>query len=99
MNNRDIETLCLYLKKQKRTVEEYQWQYYDEQLHLLEQFLRPVFLCLECEAGKGTEASVAQLDTMQDELSNGSLESMDNALIPKKHRPWLVNNGTINHYR
>jgi TnpA family transposase len=88
-----------HLKKQKRTVEEYQWQYYDEQLHLLEQFLRPVFLCLECEAGKGTEAIVSQLNTMQNELSNTSLTSMDDALIPKKHRPWLVNKDSIHPQR
>ncbi len=42
------------LKKQKRTVEEYQWQYYDDQNGLIEQLLRPVFLCLECQAGKGS---------------------------------------------
>jgi hypothetical protein len=66
MNDRDIQTLCLYLKKQKRTVEEYQWQHYDEQCNLLEQLLRQVFLCLECEAGKGSEAVVAQLQQMPD---------------------------------
>ncbi|MCV5690022.1 hypothetical protein OFN32_38020, partial [Escherichia coli] len=71
MNDRDIQTLCLYLKKQKRTVEEYQWQYYDEQRNLLEQLLRPVFLCLECEAGKGSEAVVAQLQKMQTEIVPG----------------------------
>ncbi|MDF5507102.1 DUF4158 domain-containing protein, partial [Vibrio parahaemolyticus] len=71
MNDRDIQTLCLYLKKQKRTVEEYQWQHYDEQCNLLEQLLRQVFLCLECEAGKGSEAVVAQLQQMQTEIAFG----------------------------
>ena len=100
MNDRDIQTLCLYLKKQKRTVEEYQWQYYDEQRNLLEQLLRPVFLCLECEAGKGSEAVVAQLQKMQTEIVSGeSLMTMDTSLIPKKHLPWLVKQDNVNPQR
>lgn len=100
MNDRDIQTLCLYLKKQKRSVEEYQWQYYDEQHNLLEQLLRPVFLCLECEAGNGSEDVVAQLQKMQMEIaSGGSLKTMDTSLIPKKHAPWLVNDGEVDPQR
>ena len=100
MDDRDIQTLCLYLKKQKRTVEEYQWQYYDEQRNLLEQLLRPVFLCLECEAGKGSEAVVAQLQKMQTEIVSGeSLMTMDTSLIPKKHLPWLVKQDNVNPQR
>jgi hypothetical protein len=100
MNDRDIQTLCLYLKKQKRTVEEYQWQYYDEQRNLLEQLLRPVFLYLECEAGKGSEAVVAQLQKMQTEIVSGeSLMTMDTSLIPKKHLPWLVKQDNVNPQR
>ncbi|ORP16373.1 hypothetical protein B7943_09600, partial [Vibrio cholerae] len=49
----------------------YQWQHYDEQCNLLEQLLRQVFLCLECEAGKGSEAVVAQLQQMQTEIAFG----------------------------
>lgn len=100
MNDRDIQTLCLYLKKQKRSVEEYQWQYYDEQHNLLEKLLRPVFLCLECEAGKGSDTLVAQLQKMQMEIaSGGSLKTMDTSLIPKKHAPWLVNDGEVDPQR
>ena len=100
MNDRDIQTLCLYLKKQKRTVEEYQWQHYDEQCNLLEQLLRQVFLCLDCEAGKGSEAVVAQLQKMQTEIVSGeSLMTMDTSLIPKKHLPWLVKQDNVNPQR
>ena len=100
MNDRDIQTLCLYLKKQKRTVEEYQWQHYDEQCNLLEQLLRQVFLCLECEAGKGSEAVVAQLQQMQTEIAfGGPLKTMDTSLIPKKHLPWLVKQDNVNPQR
>lgn len=70
------------LKKQKRTVEEYQWQYYDDQNGLIEQLLRPVFLCLECQAGKGSEALVTQLKTTKTELLAGNtLQTMDSTLI------------------
>jgi len=100
MDDRDIQTLCLYLKKQKRTVEEYQWQYYDEQRNLLEQLLRPVFLCLECEAGNGSEDVVAQLQKMQTEIASGEvLTTMDTSLIPKKHLPWLVKQDNVNPQR
>ena len=100
MDDRDIQTLCLYLKKQKRTVEEYQWQYYDEQHNLLEQLLRPVFLCLECEAGNGSEDVVAQLQKMQTEIASGEpLTTMDTSLIPKKHLPWLVKQDNVNPQR
>ncbi|WP_336173302.1 Tn3 family transposase, partial [Alteromonas macleodii] len=88
------------LKKQKRTVEEYQWQYYDEQHNLLEQLLRPVFLCLECEAGNGSEDVVAQLQKMQTEIASGEpLTTMDTSLIPKKHLPWLVKQDNVNPQR
>ena len=100
MNNQDIETLCLYLKKQKRTVEEYQWQYYDDQNGLIEQLLRPVFLCLECQAGKGSEALVTQLKTTKTELLAGNtLQTMDSTLIQQKHRPWLINKDVVHPQR
>jgi hypothetical protein len=100
MNNRDIETLCLYLKKQKRTVEEYQWQYYDEQNGLIEQLLRPIFLCLEYQAASGSEALVVQLNTTKMQLlSDKKLQTMETSLIPKKHRPWLVAEDKVNSKR
>ncbi|MDC9567375.1 Tn3 family transposase, partial [Pseudoalteromonas sp. GABNS16G] len=74
--------------------------YYDEQRNLLEQLLRPVFLCLECEAGKGSEAVVAQLQKMQTEIVSGeSLMTMDTSLIPKKHLSWLVKQDNVNPQR
>jgi TnpA family transposase len=97
MTARDIETLCLYLKKQKRAVEEYQWQYYDEQQHLIENTLRPIFLCLNYQAAEGSEALVAQLNITQHELAeNQLLRTVEQSLIPKRHFPWLVNNGEVN---
>ena len=100
MNNRDIETLCLYLKKQKRTVEEYQWQYYDEQNGLIEQLLRPIFLCLEYQAAGGSEALVVQLNNTKVQLlSDKKLQTMEASLIPKKHRPWLVTEDKVNSKR
>ncbi len=100
MNNRDIETLCLYLKKQKRTVEEYQWKYFDEQKLLIGQLLRPVYLCLEYQATSGSESLVTQLNITKAELSSdNNLQTMDTSLIAKKHRPWLINNDVVNAQR
>ena len=40
---REIESLCLYLKKQKRTKNDYIWEYYDQHQDLIRQLIRPMF--------------------------------------------------------
>jgi hypothetical protein len=49
LGEREIESLCLYLKKQKRTKNDYIWEFYDEQRELIQHLIRPIFLCLTFE--------------------------------------------------
>ena len=84
---REIESLCLYLKKQKRTKNDYIWEYYDQHQDLIRQLIRPIFLCLTFEGSDNTQALAAQLNGMQKELlDTGQLESADRRLILSKHQ-------------
>jgi uncharacterized protein DUF4158 len=60
LKSRDIESLCLYLKKQKRVHHDYVWEFYDQQKETIQRLLRPIFLCLTFESSDNTEALTAQ---------------------------------------
>ncbi|MCP4236008.1 MAG: Tn3 family transposase, partial [Aestuariibacter sp.] len=91
LKSRDIESLCLYLSKQKRALDDYHWEYYDQQKSLLEKVLRPLFLCLAFQATEKTQALATQLATTKDELSTGAiLQTMDRRLIQPKQKEYLV---------
>lgn len=49
LEDREIESLCLYLNKQKRAKNDYIWEYYDQHQDLIQQLIRPLFLCLTFE--------------------------------------------------
>lgn len=88
---REIESLCLYLKKQKRTKNDYIWEYYDQHENLIQQLIRPLFLCLTFEGSDSTQALAAQLGAMQSELlESGELVSSDRRLIPAKHQLYVI---------
>ena len=88
---REIESLCLYLKKQKRTKNDYIWEYYDQHQDLIRQLIRPIFLCLTFEGSDNTQALAAQLNGMQKELlDTGQLESADRRLILSKHQLYVI---------
>ena len=57
LGEREIESLCLYLKKQKRTKNDYIWEFYDKQRELVEHLIRPLFLCLTFEGADNTKVS------------------------------------------
>lgn len=91
LGEREIESLCLYLKKQKRTKDDYIWEYYDQHENLIEQLIRPLFLCLTFEGSDNTQALAAQLGAMQSEwLESGELASSDRRLIPTKHQLYVI---------
>lgn len=95
---REIESLCLYLKKQKRTKNDYIWEYYDQHENLIQQLIRPLFLCLIFEGADSTQALAVQLGTMQEEMLNsGELVSSDRRLILAKHQLYVIdtNNNVI----
>ena len=88
---REIESLCLYLKKQKRTKNDYIWEYYDQHQDLIRQLIRPMFLCLTFEGSDNTQALAAQLISMKKEfLDAGEIVSADRRLIPAKHQLYLI---------
>tara|TARA_B100001778_G_scaffold234703_1_gene195622 strand:+ start:204 stop:923 length:720 start_codon:yes stop_codon:yes gene_type:complete len=83
--------LCLYLNKQKRALDDYHWEYYDQQKPFLEKVLRPIFLCLDFQGTEKTQALVAQLATTKDELSTGiTLHTMDRRPIQPRQKDYLV---------
>ncbi len=91
LKSRDIESLCLYLNKQKRALDDYLWEYYDQQKAFLEKVLRPIFLCLNFQATQNTQALAAQLAITKDELNNGgTLHTMDRRLIQRKQKDYLI---------
>ena len=88
---REIESLCLYLKKQQRTKNDYIWEYYNQHENQIQQLIRPLFLCLTFEGAENTQALAAQLGTMQEEmLTSGELVSSDRRLIPAKHQLYVI---------
>ncbi len=91
LRNREIESLCLYLNKQKRALDDYHWEYYDQQKLLIERVLRPIFLCLDFQATQKTQALAAQLAITKGELSvSGIPHIMDRRLIQTKQKDYLI---------
>ncbi len=82
----------MYLKKQKRTKNDYIWEFYDKQRELIQHLIRPIFLCLTFEGSDNTQALSAQLNRMKKELLGaGELASSDRRLIPAKHQLYVIN--------
>ncbi len=91
LKSRDIESLCLYLNKQKRAIGDYRWEYHDQQKHLLDSILRPIFLCLDFQSTQKTQVLAAQLAITKSELiADGRLHTMDRRLIQAKQKDYLV---------
>ena len=91
LKNQDIESLCLYLNKQKRAIDDYLWEFYDLQKPFLHRVLRPIFLCLTFEPTEKTQALAAQLAITKEELlEHKALHSTDSRLILGKHKPYLI---------
>ena len=91
LKSSDIESLCLYLNKQKRALDDYHWEYYDKQKVILVKVLRPIFLCLDFQATLKTQALGVQLAITKDELStDGMIYTMDRRLIQPKQKNYLI---------
>ena len=89
---KELESVCLFLNEQKRSVEEAMWQYYDQRDSLREGLLRQLFLCLRFEGSEGTLRLAAVLDHARLDLSDQGVISkanIDRRLPPKKQLPLL----------
>ena len=97
---RDIESLCLYLSKQKRALDDYVWEYYDQKTDLIERLLRPIFLSLEFQASTTTQTLASQIAVSQRELQTSqSLLTFDRRLIRPKQQPYVVIDNSVNENR
>lgn len=59
---KELESVCLFLREQKRSVDEATWQYYDECHSLRSGLLRDLFSCLQFEGYEGCQRLAATLN-------------------------------------
>ena len=89
---KELESVCLFLREQKRSVEEAIWQYYDKCHSLKSGLLRNLFLCLKFEGYEGCQRLATTLNqACLDFVDCGELQqsTLDVRLPPKKLLPLL----------
>ncbi len=89
---KELESVCLFLREQKRSVDEATWQYYDECQSLRSGLLRDLFSCLQFEGYEGCYRLAAALNQARlDFVDNDALSpsTQDVRLPPKKLLPLL----------
>ncbi len=72
LTKRDLESVCLFLNEQRRSVDEAMWQYCDEK-KVCGKVCCELFLCLRFEGCDGTQHLAAALAKTQNELNGGTL--------------------------
>ena len=90
---KDLESVCLFLNEQRRSVDESMWQYYDEKDSLRKGLLRDLFLCLRFEGNDGTQHLAAALANAQGELNaQAQLQTPTPGFYQKKYANscWIV---------
>jgi len=98
LKSRDIASLCLYLNKQKRAIDDYRWESYDLHKPFLLRVLRPIFLCLRFEPTEKTQALSTQLKITKEELlEHAAISSTDRRLISGKHKAYLIDQDNCVH--
>ena len=100
INRHDLDSLCLFLKDQRRSVDEATWQFYETQDNLRLELIRPLFLCLRFEGQHGGEPLARLLHQAQSELiDQGALSQSQiyRRKLSAKQRPFLEDTeGNIN---
>ncbi|MFK7975221.1 MAG: Tn3 family transposase [Halioglobus sp.] len=89
----DLESVCLFLNDQRRSVDEATWQYYEQRDSLRVDLIRELFMCLRLEGSEGSERVARILIQARAELSehNALLQSVYyKRHLPKKQRPFLL---------
>jgi len=96
---KELESVCLFLREQKRSVDEATWQYYDDCHSLKSGLLRDLFSCLTFEGYEGCQRLATTLNQARlDFVDRGELQqsTLDARLPPKKLLPLLqCENGDI----
>ena len=97
MRPKQIESLCRYLTDQKQSQALYIWEYYDQQVELIEKILRPIFLSLKFQSSKATHALGIQIKQSQSDLdAYGSIREIDRRMIRPRDLPFVASGGSIN---
>lgn len=89
---KELESVCLFLREQKRSVDEATWQYYDECHSLRSGLLRDLFSCLRFEGCEGCYRLASTLNQARlDFVDHNKLSpsTQDIRLPPKKLLPLL----------
>lgn len=94
LNKKELESVCLFLNEQKRSVDEAMWQYYDQRDSLRKNLLRRLFLCLKFEGNEGSQRLASVLEKARLELftqENLTESTIDKRLTSEKQLPFLQN--------
>jgi hypothetical protein len=93
----DIESLCLYLTDEKRSLDYYVWEYYDQHSEWITETLRPLFLALKFQSSDTTQALVAQISNSQKDCSEcDEFKKADRRLIKPSNQSYLIKGDDIN---
>jgi len=93
----EIESLCLYLSDEKRSIDYYIWEFYDQQSEWIAETLRPLFLALEFQSSETTYALVAQIENSQQDCSElGEFKKADRRLIKPGKQSYLLQEDNVN---
>jgi len=93
----DIELLCLYLTDEKRSIDYYIWQFYDQQSEWVTETLRPLFLALEFQASETTQVLVTQIANSQKDCSElDEFKKVDRRLIKPGKQSYLLQEDNVN---
>lgn len=96
---KELESVCLFLREQKRSLDEATWQYYDDCHSLRSGLLRDLFLCLIFEGYEGCHRLAITLNQAGvDFVDHGELQrsTLDTRLLPTRLRTlFLDENGDI----
>lgn len=92
LDTKELESVCLFLNKQQRSVDEAMWQYYDQHESLRAGLLRKLFMCLRFEGTEGNQRLADALNQARlDLLSKGHISPaiINERALPRKQLSFL----------
>ncbi|MBT4522438.1 MAG: Tn3 family transposase [Halieaceae bacterium] len=88
----DLESVCLFLYDQRRSIDEATWQYYEQRDSLRVGLIRELFMCLRLEGNEGSERLAHTLSQAQAEFAEHNELSQSayyKRYLPHKQREFL----------
>ena len=100
VNAKDIESLCLYLSDEKRSIDYYIWEFYDQQKDLVKGILRQLFLALKFHPSETTRTLSVQINrSQQDCIQQDKFSVVDRRLIKPSQLRYLISKNKVNTQR